>query len=25
MWRPKDDWVVFADAAALLPVYVVKY
>ena len=25
MWRPRDDWVVFADAASLLPVYVVRY
>ena len=25
MWRPRLDWVVFADAASLLPVYVIKY
>jgi len=25
MWRPCSDWVVFADATSLLPVYVVKY
>ena len=25
MWRPKAEWVVFADEKALLPVYVVKY
>jgi len=25
MWRPRSDWVVFADATSLLPVYVVKY
>ena len=25
MWRPRRDWAVFADAASLLPVYVVKF
>ena len=25
MWRPRRDWAVFADAASLLPVYVVRF
>ena len=25
MWRPRQDWAVFADAASLLPVYVVRF
>ena len=25
MWRPRRDWAVFADAASLLPMYVVRF